>query len=263
MNKLKLKPKLEGSKMQHYIWFHPNYVQDSDEDLISGQKKDAQRYNYIILTDSELHKVTSSDHLTIVGHTTEPNADEEDEQRDTGSYIQGESAVECIKHLRQLGLRCGPKILSLEACYAGIKEGIAQQLSKDLLFKYSLIEANTHAVGRNYGAIWMLATDYLGRAIINPQKSMWVFYLQGYELQRSAHGSYELGQVLEQLELPQFQQRFFSNYHPGCFGGRVGRYCAKGSPLTLGKALFFAQENTSSATADALDLTLEELYKLK
>ncbi|WP_199744140.1 hypothetical protein [Legionella sp. km772] len=246
--------------MNHYIWFHPSYVQESDEELITGQKKNAQQHGYLVLAENELHKVKKSDHLTLVGHSTPPPSADKSNLNDSGDYIQGESAPQCVKRLKQAGLRCGPKIFSLESCLAGLPDGIAQQLSRDPFFKYTLIEANTTAVGRSYGAHWALKMDYLGRAILNPQKSMWHFYLQGYEIQRLVHASYKLEQVLEQIKPAYFQQRFFSNYQPGCFGGRVGRDCAKGILLTLERALFFAQENQNSATADALDLTLKQIY---
>jgi len=246
--------------MQHYLWFHPSYLQESEEDLIAGQKKNAKAHHYTVLNNDELHKVCSGDHLTIIGHTTRPPKKDENELADTGLYIQGETAEECIQRLKNLGLRCGPKILTLESCYAGLADGIAQQLSKHPFFKYSLIEANLGAVGRNYGKNWCVPTDSLGRSVITTSKSLWVFYLKGCEVLRHYHGDYELEQVLDQIKPQQFQQCFFSNYHPGWLGGRVGRYCSKGTALTLAKALFFAQENTNSATADALDLTLEQLY---
>ncbi len=246
--------------MKHYIWFHTNYVKESRQDIIIGQKNNAKAHHYTVLNDDELHKVNTADHFTIVGHTTEPPKNGETELGDTGLYLQGDDASECINKLKQLGLASAPKIVTLESCSAALPKGIAQELSKQPFFKYSVIEANTGAVGRNPGGHWSLPTDSLGRSIISSNKSFWVFYLQGYEVARHSHDSYDLEHLLEQIAPNQFQERFFSNYHPGIFGGRVGRYCANKTPLSLAKALFFAQGKTNSATADALNLTLEQIY---
>ena len=247
--------------MERYIWFHPTYVEEGERGLIPGQKKNAKAHGYIVLNENELDKVQPSDHLTIIGHTIGPKKENEDSEReDTGSYIQAEPAEEVVRRLKQSGLSTAPKLLSLEACQAGKVSGIAEQLSKQTFFKYSIIEANLGPVGRNFGSRWSHIPDAYGRVVLAAHKNFWLFYLQGYLIQSQKHGEYELAKLITELCPVDFQQRFLAHYQPGFFGGRVGRYCSKGNLLSIEKALFFAQENQSSATATALDLTIKSIY---
>jgi len=245
--------------MQRYFWFHPNYIQEEKEKTIKGQKENAEKNNYIILRDDELYKVRATDHLTIIGHSTSP--EETQDPDDTGLYIQGDNANKCVARLKKLGLRHAPKLLSLECCYAAQHQGVAEQLSKHPFFKYSLIEASTAAVGRNPGMGWGMHSDRYGRSLFR-RGALWFFFISGYSVATYQHDSYALEDVLSQISPQQFHVTFFNHYKPGWFGGRVGRCCAANkSETNLEQVLFFANEKTASATKDALDLTLKELYE--
>jgi hypothetical protein len=227
---------------------------------IKGQKESFLSHNYIVLGEDELHKVSAADHLTIIGHSTAPKTEADTET--AGLYIQGDNANQCVARLKRHGLQYAPKLLSLECCHAAIAHGIAEQLSNHLFFKYSLIEASTAAVGRNPGmGGWSLRDDSYGRALLGHNK-LWIFYINGHSVAQREHDSYVIDDILKQISPQQFHVTFFSHYQPGCLGGRVGRYClANKSKISLEQALFFAKEKTVSATQEALDLTLDELYQ--
>lgn len=241
--------------MTQYIWFHPLYIKESSQTVLPGQINNAQANNYTVLKENELYKVHSADHLTIVGHSVGPKtlrAREEDYDEDTGRYIQGDTAAQCVDRLVSSGLRFAPKILSLECCHAAVKNGIAPMLSIHPFFKNSLVEANTGGIGRNIRT--NMTVDFYGRVVMHEEKNPWIFFLRGIAIIKQTHGTYMLNQVLENINPTDFHKRFFVDYKPGFFGGRVGRYCSTTKyEITLEQALIFANNNPHSATGKALD----------
>lgn len=249
--------------MKHYVWFHPNYISHQETaSEAKGQQANFIAYHYTILSDHELHKIRPADHLTIIGAPEVPTDDEERKEQ-MADNIGGDNAAQCIARLVKLGLQLAPKVLTLELHHAGTPGGFAQELSKNSLFKYSVIEANVGIVGRNTKPrSWSFPTDSLGRSI-QTHCSNWHFYLSGYHIGTYKHKSYQLEDVIEELSPKGFHDSFFSNYKPGCRGGRVGRYCANDNKITLEQALFFVNEKRASATTDAVDLTLKNVYQPK
>jgi hypothetical protein len=254
--------------VKRFIWFHPSYILETDPKTIKGQIKNAKRHHYTVLAEDELYKVHAWDHLTIVGHSTAPKSETEDQdtstsEDDTGFYIQGETAKECVSRLRENGLKVPPKILSMECCRAGIIKGIAHQISEHPFFKTTVIETNTSGIGRNPGNIhWGMLIDSFGRAVVREDLNPWLFLLGGKTIAKHKHAEYTLQQVLEKVLPYNFHTSFFSFYHPGFFGGRVGRYCKNGIKITLEQATLFAEKSPNSATANALTSLMLEPPKI-
>jgi hypothetical protein len=245
--------------MKQYIWFHPTYTRKSNYNLINGQKKNADHHGYIVLHSNDLSRVTAKDHLTLVGHTTAPFAVLQSGS-DTGYYIQGDNAQNLIKDLLALDLRCAPKLLTLECCRAGIATGLAQQLSKQDFLKYSMIEAYTGAVGRNPGNVsWSMPTDQFGRAVLSEEGNHWMLYFRDQNVAAYRHGSVEIHHLLTQISPKRFHRKFIGHYNPGFFGGRAIRhYFSSDSLITLEDALLWAREKPESASAKAVNKTLEQ-----
>lgn len=245
--------------MQHYIWFHPTYIRKSNSSLINGQKKNANKHGYIILDGHDLSRVTAEDHLTLVGHSTAP-ASLVQSDSDTGNYIQGDSALTLTQSLIALDLVSAPRLLILECCRAGIINGLAQQLSKQPFFKYSMIEAYTGPVGRNPGNIyWSMPTDQLGRSVFTVEDNYWMLYFRNQPVAAYTHGSVEIQNLLAQISPDQFHHRFLGLYNPGFFGGRAIRhYLSSCSLITMQDALLWARQRPESASAKAVDEALAE-----
>lgn len=245
--------------MKQYIWFHPLYVKQTSQSIIDGQMNNALSHNYIVLKENELYKVRAWDHLTIAGHSTAPpNLLNDDE--DTGLYIQGEGAEQCVNRLQKAGLRVSPKILSLECCNAAVENGIGQMLSAHPFFKTSLVEANHSSIGRNPGHVkWAcMPVDSFGRVVMRSYRFPWVFLVAGTVVAEYAHGQYLLRNILQILFPKDFHACFFAHYTPGFFLGRAGRYCLTGNRLSLEQAILFAEEDPDSASAQALEKVMQE-----
>ncbi|HDV6633023.1 TPA: hypothetical protein RJX14_001824 [Legionella pneumophila] len=244
--------------MKRYIWFHPSYVSESAEATLLGQKTNAKDHGYILLNSHELGQVTWEDHLTIMGHSSLATTPSED----TGLYMQGDTAIDLIDRLTTNGLKEAPKILSLESCQAGIPGGLAQQLSQSPFFKYTLIEGNLSGVGRKpRETLWNFPTDSLGRAVLKPDNSPWMFYLGGFLVGQLIHDTYKIKDLFNTLSPTAFHKHFFVYYQPGLCGGRAGRYCFfNKTTITLEKASCLAHEDPDSASAKALEVVLEKLY---
>ncbi|MGQ3889845.1 hypothetical protein ACQUW5_12540 [Legionella sp. CNM-1927-20] len=192
--------------MKQYMWYHPHYFLETSVHIVAGQMENARKYGYIILEGNELHKVKREDHLTIVGHSTPPklagiDLDEDEDLNDTGYYIQGENAEQCVQRLKQAGLIEAPQVLSLECCRAGIEKGIAEQLSSQPFFKDTLIEANPGGISRSSGhVICSLVPDIYGRMVMRAEFNPWVFLLSGQPVLKLRHNEYKIEKVLETLE---------------------------------------------------------------
>ncbi|WP_019216776.1 hypothetical protein [Legionella tunisiensis] len=271
--------------MKRYIWFHPFYIAETAKRIVEGQMRNAEQHGYIVLKEKELHKVSKHDHLSIVGHTLPPKleidadvqvdvipplikvpedtgaelAEEVAQQDDTGFYIQGETAEQCVKRLQKAGLKKGPQVLSLECCIAAVTNGIAEQLSSHRFFINTIFEANTGGIGRNPGDIfWSMPEDSFGRVVMKSDENPWIFLLGGIQVAKRHHGTYQISEVVRTILQQDFHSRFFSHYKPGLRGGRVGRYCeSTGQRITREKAEVFALEQPKSAT----DTALQEMDK--
>lgn len=245
--------------MKQYIWFHPLYIQDTSHDTVQGQIRNALRNAYIVLEINDLHRVRAWDHLTIVGHSTAPAEMlgapvDEDADTDTGIFIQGETAGQCVDRLQKAGLRVPPKILSLECCKAGVKNGLAQMLSSHPFFANSLIECSNGGIGRNPGRMkWILPEDCFGRVLLYPSQDRWIFLHHGVVIKELKHGDYILQDILQTILPVDFHESFFAFYKPGFFGGRAGWHCRLGNRITLLQAEHFAEDEPDSATAAALE----------
>lgn len=251
--------------MKQYIWFHPLYILETSKSTFLGQMRNAIKNHYTVLDETELHKVSSGDHLTIVGHSTAPKVSL-DKNVDNGLYIQGETAPQLVHRLKQSGLKKAPTVLSLESCHTGIEEGIALKLSIHPFLNNTLIEASSSGIGRNPGNVkWGgMTVDIFGRVLLNASKHPWIFLLSGKIIATHQHGKYKLDEIVDTVLSLNFHNRFFKYYRPGFFGGRVGRYChATGQNLTLELAKKFAEEDPNSATAKALDCLLLEYSPAK
>ncbi|HHF7344085.1 TPA: hypothetical protein ACPSKB_000486 [Legionella feeleii] len=269
--------------MKQYIWFHPLYISGTAKATVEGQMRNAEKHGYIVLKEKELNKVSARDHLSIVGHSFPPKSEVEadidatllqvrppeemeaelaediGQREDTGFYIQGETAEQCIKRLQKAGLKKGPQILSLECCIAAAANGIAEQLSSHRFFINTIIEANTSGIGRNPGNLsWSMAEDCFGRVVLQDSKNPWIFLLGGTQVAKRSHGTYQISEVIKTILQQDFHSRFFSYYRPGLRGGRVGRYCENtGQRITREKAVALAVEQPGSAT----DIALQEMDK--
>lgn len=277
-------PRAKDELMKQYIWFHPLYIAETAKTTVEGQMRNAEKHGYIVLKEKELNKVRAEDHLTIVGHSFPPQLSEADIQLkwaeelcaedvikdsvelvhnldDTGFYIQGETAEQCVKRLQQAGLKKGPQILSLECCIAAVANGIAEQLSGHRFFMNTIIEANTSGIGRNPGDLfWSMPEDSFGRVVINDNKNPWIFLLGGARAAKRSHGTYQINEVIRAILQQDFHARFFSHYKPGLAGGRIGRYCeSTGLRITREKAEAFARDKPKSATDNALQELDREL----
>jgi hypothetical protein len=246
--------------MKQYIWFHPLYIKDTSPDILKGQILNASKKDYTVLEENDLHKVRAWDHLTIVGHSTAPKNtldEDDDEDIDTGLFIQGETALQCIDRLQKSGLRVPPKILSLECCKAGVTNGIAQMLSTQSFFATSLVESSNGSVGRNPGKTkWSLEEDSFGRVLMHPTSFQWIFFYEGLVVAEHQHGEYKLHDILQTILPSNFHDSFFSCYKPGLFGGRAGRHCWFGNKIDLEQATLFAEDDPDSATAKALEMVM-------
>ncbi|STX42210.1 Uncharacterised protein [Legionella donaldsonii] len=273
----------KDKRMKQYIWFHPLYIAETAKTTVVGQMRNAEKHGYIVLKEKELNKVSTRDHLSIVGHSFSPKleveadidamsllvrspkgmecelAEDIAQQEDTGFYIQGETAEQCIKRLQQAGLKKGPLLLSLECCIAAAANGIAEQLSSHRFFINTIIEANTSGIGRNPGNLsWSMPEDCFGRVVLQDSKNPWIFLLGGSQVAKRSHGTYQISEVIRTILQQDFHSRFFSHYRPGLRGGRVGRYCeSTGQRITREKAVAFALEQRGSAT----DIALQEMDK--
>jgi hypothetical protein len=157
---------------------------------------------YIILKTNRLYQVSCTDHLTIIGHSIKAKTLQtvKNDDAETGCYIQGDTAEECVRRLIRAGLRCAPKILSLECRHAAVANGIAVNLSRHPVFKNSLIEANTGAIGRNVST--NMTIDTYGRIVMNEDKNPWFFFLDGTIVTKETHGTYTFDQILEKTAPP-------------------------------------------------------------
>ncbi len=245
--------------MRQYIWYHPLYVLEAPGHTTHGQRDNAIKNKYVVLQENELHQVNATDHLTIVGHSTPPKVTLDEE--DTGLYIQGETAGQIVDRLMRSGLRFAPKVLTLECCKAGVIGGIAQKISTHPFFKNCVIEANASSIGRNPGTIhWGgMTEDIYGRVVLHAAKSPWLFLLRGQSVASHLHGTYTIQDVIETIVPFNFHKLFFTYYHAGICGGRVGRYCFfTKNEISLEQALIFANEEPESATSKALDCLWEK-----
>lgn len=199
--------------MKQYIWFHPLYVNETSPCTVAGQTTNALNNNYIVLSEKDLHNICATDHLTIVGHSTAPKdlLQDEDEDTDTGLFIQGETAAQCVDRLKSAGLSVPPKILSLECCKAGVRNGLAETISSHAFFQNSLIESTNGSVGRNPGkAKWpSFPLDSFGRALLHSKSSQWIFFHREQIIATRQHGDYQLQDIL-QIMLPRNCHEFFS-----------------------------------------------------
>lgn len=269
--------------MTRFVWFHPNYVSDTSASTILGQKQNFETHGYVILNTEQLDQVRVLDHLTVIGRSLYKlkRVDEEQKQATTynaqenenasalveGTNIEGGKEEQFVQQLKQAGLKYAPKLLTLECNKVGEQGGLAQKLSNTLFFKYTLIEANCGSVGRNpQQQRWCYATDTLGRSTFTAN-DIWLFYASGFKLASALHCSYNLTdeeavkKILDVNALAGFAKSFTTHYKPGFFNGRVGRYCkAANRPIDLEQALVFANEKPASATTEALDSTLKELF---
>ena len=188
--------------MEHFIFFHPQYLATERQDLINRHRNSAERHGYIVLAENGLDRVGLNDHLTIVGHTYAPTINEEENLDDTGEFIHGQHANQIVDLLRNNGLRHSPSILSLECCHAGTRNGIGETLSAQPFLRNTLIECCTGPVGRSiHGNI---QADSLGRQCLS--NTNWRLVRNGETVREFPHNTlqfseYTLGIVTQPITI--------------------------------------------------------------
>lgn len=245
-----------------YIWYHPFFKKHTPSEILESHQGNALKHGYRILAENDLSKVKLDDHLTLVGHSSQDAAGDDE---DNGRFMHGELAHELADRLAACGLATAPRILSLECCHAGNDNGLAFDLSRLDFFKFVFIETCVAAVGRKPKKVkWNLKEDDYGRAIIGSGigEHPWRLLFNGYILESYQHASYKI-EMRTQLFLNEDTWPIIrAAYQPGFFGGRIGRYMffTGTSVFSLDDLIGFSKQNPNSASARALEIYTQQEF---